>query len=97
MKPLERQWKVLIGFSKKAHERKEKIERFFRSLQGSKALKSEAHERWELEDVSKSEAGLNRRKGSQTLRTELSIEGATSVERHLKQLAKKGPLHLNML
>jgi hypothetical protein len=49
-KPLERRGKV-VWFCRKAQERREKLERVFRSPGRSKALKSEAQERWGLKEV----------------------------------------------
>jgi len=57
-----------LGFCRKAQERKEESERIFRSPGRSKALKSEAHERWGLKEAPEGwEAKPSHREGSQTL------------------------------
>jgi hypothetical protein len=45
------------GFCRKAQERREFFERGIRSWERSKALKGEAHERWELKEASQAYGG----------------------------------------
>jgi len=66
-KPLKRRGKV-VRFYRKAQERREEPARVFRSPGRSKALKSEAQERWGLKEIPKDlGAKPSHREGSQTL------------------------------
>ena len=83
-KPLKRRYKA-VKSCRKAQERKDPEETPARSLDGKKALKGEAQERWGLKKAPKDWRAKRRREGSQTLRTGPPVGTATPTGRAPKR------------